>query len=241
MVGTTLGLVLILWCSWRWLALGLILVTGGGLCLLCWLLPPEGPVFISLHSPCTCISTSVPVSLHSLCTSISTQPLYQYLCTAPWNQDGVMLALGMMGRVAIACSLTMLQVGSPELMPPELRRLGGVSCVTFGRIILLSAIFIVSLANYGKNVSLSTFGGITVIGGLATLYLGFPKNDSLSAQFKRNLQCVWSVENLEKTNNNISLRELEHGVIMKLHYSGYSLLQFLCWVRGSPDLPILVA
>nr|CAD7424731.1 unnamed protein product [Timema monikensis] len=123
---------------------------------------------------------------------------------APWNQDGVMLALGMVGRVAIASSLTMLQVGSPELFPPELRRLGGVSCVTFGRIILLSAIFIVSLASYGKNVSLSTFGGITVIGGLATLYLGLPKNDSLSAQFKRKLQCVWSVENREKTNNNIS-------------------------------------
>nr|CAD7264102.1 unnamed protein product [Timema shepardi] len=164
MVGTTLGLVLILWCSWRWLALGLILVAGGGVCLLCWFLPPE----------------------------------------APWNQDGVMLALGMVGRVAIASSLTMLQVGSPELFPPEMRRLGGVSCVTFGRMILLSAIFIVSLANYGKNVSLSTFGGITVIGGLATLYLGFPKNDSLSAQFKRKLQCVWSVENREKTNNNIS-------------------------------------
>ncbi|KAJ4446798.1 hypothetical protein ANN_13496, partial [Periplaneta americana] len=61
------------------------------------------------------------------------------------SREWAMLGMAMVGRVAIATSLTLLQVASSELLPPDHRQLGIFSSVTFARIFLLSAPFIGSL------------------------------------------------------------------------------------------------
>jgi hypothetical protein len=65
-----------------------------------------------------------------------------------WSHEWAMLGLAMVGRIAIASSLTLLQVASSELLPLTHRQLGIFSCVTFARICLLSAPFIGSLVSF---------------------------------------------------------------------------------------------
>lgn len=63
--------------------------------------------------------------------------------------ETVMVSLGMIGRIAIAASLTLLQVKSSELLEPQCRLIGIFSCVTFARVFLLTAPFIGTLvSNY---------------------------------------------------------------------------------------------
>jgi len=63
-----------------------------------------------------------------------------------------MLGLAMTGRIAIASSLTLLQVTSSELLPLEYQGIGMFSAVTFGRICLSSAPFNVTLVSLNEVV-----------------------------------------------------------------------------------------
>ena len=63
-----------------------------------------------------------------------------------------MLGLAMTGRIAIATSLTLLQVTSGELLPLEYRELGIFSSTTFGRMCLSCAPFNVSLVRLNEMV-----------------------------------------------------------------------------------------
>ncbi|XP_069696302.1 organic cation transporter protein-like isoform X2 [Periplaneta americana] len=132
-------------------------------------------------------------------------------CIASWalptqddsSREWAMLGMAMAGRVAIATSLTLLQVASSELLPPDHRQLGIFSSVTFARIFLLSAPFIGSLAMYGDCVSLSAFGAITFVGGLAALFLGRPRCKIFHSKQHQmnnlNIQNVWSTESTNKS------------------------------------------
>lgn len=61
-----------------------------------------------------------------------------------------MVVLGMAGRIAIATSLTLLQVASGELIEPDFRRIAMFSAVTIARVFLLSAPFIGTLVSHLK-------------------------------------------------------------------------------------------
>lgn len=63
-----------------------------------------------------------------------------------------MLGLAMTGRIAIASSLTLLQVTSSELLPLEYQEFGIFSSVTFGRICLTSAPFNLRLVRLNEMV-----------------------------------------------------------------------------------------
>lgn len=135
-VGVLLGLALILWCRHKWVALGTILLVGGGTGIFSCALRSHGK----------------------------------------WHHEWEILGLAMTGRIAIAISLTLLQVTSSELLPLEHRELGTYSSLIFARIFLLSTPFIGPLAMYGDYVPFSVYGAITCMGGLAALYLGLAKS-----------------------------------------------------------------
>jgi hypothetical protein len=135
-VGVLLGLALILWCAHKWMALGTILLGGGGSCIVSCALRSHGK----------------------------------------WYHEWEMLGLAMTGRMAIATSLTLLQVTSGELLSLEYQELGVFSSTTFGRTCLSFAPFNVSLVKYGDYVPLSLYGAITCMGGVAALYLGWVKS-----------------------------------------------------------------
>ncbi|XP_068086277.1 organic cation transporter protein isoform X2 [Anabrus simplex] len=86
----------------------------------------------------------------------------------------LLLLLAMMGRIAIGTSLTLLTVSSAEVIPAGRKKSWMFSAVTIARVCLLSAPFIGSLAMFGPCVSLSVFGGLTVIGGVAAFFLDSP-------------------------------------------------------------------
>ena len=72
------------------------------------------------------------------------------LLPGKWHHGWEMLGLAMTGRIAIAISLTLLQVTSSELLPLEHRELGTYSSLIFARIFLLSAPFIGPLVSLHK-------------------------------------------------------------------------------------------
>jgi len=67
-----------------------------------------------------------------------------------------MLGLAMTGRMAIATSLTLLQVTSGELLSLEYQELGVFSSTTFGRTCLSFAPFNVSLVRLNERFSTGT-------------------------------------------------------------------------------------
>jgi hypothetical protein len=74
------------------------------------------------------------------------------LLPGKWYHEWEMLGLALTGRIAIACSLTLLQVTSGELLPPEYQELGILSSVTFARICLSFAPFNLLLVRLHKMV-----------------------------------------------------------------------------------------
>ncbi|XP_047108544.1 organic cation transporter protein-like isoform X1 [Schistocerca piceifrons] len=80
-----------------------------------------------------------------------------------------LLFLAMMGRIAIACSLTILTVASGNQFTPACKAQGVFTCVTVSRIFLQQAPFVGTLAVYGERVSLSVFGLYTFLAGISAL------------------------------------------------------------------------
>jgi hypothetical protein len=78
------------------------------------------------------------------------------LFSGNWSHEWAMLGLAMMDRIAIASSLTLLQVTSSELLPQEHQQLGIFSSIIFARICLLSAPFIGSLVSLSPQFLLFT-------------------------------------------------------------------------------------
>ncbi|PSN45165.1 hypothetical protein C0J52_03911 [Blattella germanica] len=121
--------------------------------------------------------------------------------------EWVWLGLAMMGRVAIAVSLTVLQVKSGELLP----QVSIFSCVTLARVFLLSAPFIGFLAMYGEAVPLSIFGSLTVIGGLASFFVKKSKEET-----QKELNIIWTVPTSEgsyKPSVELNGTEVSNGTI----------------------------
>lgn len=97
-------------------------------------------------------------------------------CFLTWTLPGdlqqwypYLLFLAMMGRIAIACSLTILTVASGNQFAPEHKAQGVFTCVTISRVFLQQAPFVGTLAVYGERVSLSVFGLYTFLAGVSAL------------------------------------------------------------------------
>jgi hypothetical protein len=79
------------------------------------------------------------------------------LLPGKWYHEWEMLGLALTSRIAIACSFTLLQVTSSELLPLEYRDIGIFSSVTFARICLLNAPFILLLVSLHVMVYFCVF------------------------------------------------------------------------------------
>ncbi|XP_071439747.1 organic cation transporter-like protein [Hetaerina americana] len=165
-VGVILGALLILFAGkHKWHYLGIILLTGGISCIFSWTL------FLD-----TVEGKLQPIGFN-------------------WWHQWALLALAMIGRIAVACSLTLLQVSSAEIVSttsPDHQKMTSLSSVTFARICLLSAPFIGYLAIYGKQISLTAFGSLTMLGGFCSLVLAVPKEMSLCFPGNSQLDKTWT-------------------------------------------------
>ncbi|KAF4521899.1 hypothetical protein B566_EDAN008375 [Ephemera danica] len=83
-----------------------------------------------------------------------------------------MLWMALAGRISIACSLAVMSCGGcAELIPLPRRPLTMLTLVSLARMVLTSAPFINSLAQYGESVTLSIYGVMCLSGAAAACYL----------------------------------------------------------------------
>lgn len=80
-----------------------------------------------------------------------------------------------MPKIAVSCSQSILVTCTAELVSPEKRRILTFSCVVWARICLLTAPFIGVLSAIHQVLSLSVFGILNIIGGLAISVLSSPR------------------------------------------------------------------
>ncbi|XP_046399603.1 organic cation transporter protein-like [Ischnura elegans] len=144
--GVIIGTLLILFAKVnKWKYLGAIMLTGGICCMSTWLLHLE----------------SVEGKLH--------------LSDRYWWHQSALLILAMVDRIAIACSLTLLQVSAAEVVPADQQKMASVSTVTLARVFLCGAPFVGVLASYGAPMPLTAFGSLSIIGGISAFLLSTPK------------------------------------------------------------------
>lgn len=170
-IGTFIGLALILATTRKWLWTGLFNIIAGLIAYMCWLVPHNStyPKQINIFL----LKRRLTSSRFPFCLKL-------FFLVDINSRVALLMLTAMISKVAISCTLAVLTTCTIELVSNEKKRVCAISTICWARFWLLGAPFVGSTVVFGQLVPQTAFASMSIVGGLLTSLISSPPTTAVA-------------------------------------------------------------